>query len=68
MSEMATQVRQVGGCERSARISEVIRRETDLRLVDMYVYADSKPTVYYPENTASDFTVQLPASISGVSE
>ncbi len=34
----------------------------------MYVYVDSKPTVYYPENTASDFTVQLPASISSVSE
>ena len=40
----------------------------DLWLVDMYVYVDSKPSDYYPENTATDFTVQLPTSISGVSE
>ncbi len=37
-------------------------------VVDMYLYIDSKQTVYYQENTATDFTVQLPTSISGVSE
>ncbi len=40
----------------------------DHQLVDMYLYIDSKPTVYYPENTATDFTIQLPTHISSVSE
>ena len=40
----------------------------DHHLVVMYLYVDSKPTVYYPENTATDFTVQLPIHISNVSE
>ena len=34
----------------------------------MYVYLSSKPSEQYPENTATDFTVQLPRSISCVEE
>ena len=34
----------------------------------MYVYLSSKVTANYPENTASDFTAQLPRTISGVKE
>ena len=34
----------------------------------MYVYLSSKPSEHYPENTATDFTVQLPKTISGVKE
>ena len=34
----------------------------------MYVYLSSKSSAEYPENSASDFTVQLPKTISGVQE
>ena len=34
----------------------------------MYVYLSSKPSTEYPENTATDFTIQLPRTISGVQE
>lgn len=34
----------------------------------MYLYLSSKPSAIYPENTASNFTVQLPRTISGVKE
>lgn len=34
----------------------------------MYVYISSKPSVYYPENTAGDFTIQLPRTVSDVQE
>ena len=34
----------------------------------MYVYLSSKPSTTYSENTASDFTIQLPRTISGVEE
>ena len=34
----------------------------------MYAYVSSEPSTHYPENTASDFTIQLPQVISGVKE
>lgn len=34
----------------------------------MYIYLSSKTSAQYPENTASDFTIQLPTNISGVKE
>jgi len=44
------------------------KKGLDIQLIDMYLYADSKASVYHPLNTAADFTVQLPTSISAVSE
>lgn len=34
----------------------------------MYAYLSSKPSAHYPENTAGDFTIQLPRTVSGVQE
>lgn len=34
----------------------------------MYLYLSSKPSVSYPDNTAADFTIQLPRTISDVKE
>lgn len=34
----------------------------------MYIYLSSKSSAHYPENTAADFTVQLPKNISGVKD
>ena len=38
------------------------------RRVTMYVYLSSKASAFYPENTATDFTIQLPWVISDVHE
>ncbi len=34
----------------------------------MYIYLNSKPSAEFPENKATDFTVQLPRTITGVQE
>jgi len=34
----------------------------------MYLYVNSSPSAYYPENTAADFTVQLPKTVEDVAE
>jgi hypothetical protein len=34
----------------------------------MYLYLSNQLSAQYPENTAADFTVQLPTTISGVKE
>ena len=48
---------------------EVIRGRTQSsREVIMYVYLSSKPSALYPENTAADFTIQLPRTIADVHE
>ena len=36
--------------------------------ISMYIYLSSKVTTSHPENTASDFTVQLPRTLSGKKE
>ena len=34
----------------------------------MYAYFNSNPSRHYPDNTASDFTIQLPQTILGIHE
>ena len=34
----------------------------------MYLYLNSKPSTHYPENTAADFSIQLPRTLSDVKE
>ena len=54
---------------RSINRTKVIRGgSTTLARRTMYVYLSSKPSEHYSENTAADFTVQLPRSISGAEE
>jgi len=34
----------------------------------MYLYLSSTPSTHNPDNTATDFTIQLPRTVSGVKE
>ncbi len=59
----------VGSMPRNSRPTKSHKRKWCLHpYTSMYIYLSSKVTASYPENTASDFTVQLPQALCDIKE